>query len=85
MFCNVLENDEDHSQKTGIGLCLTVSNKIVNALGGMMKMKSTVEVGTTFSFTVINDNQRQVSESIQPGKIPKRNQQLSTTKKLLLP
>jgi len=50
MFVNVL--DKGHSQSTGIGLSLTVSNKIVNAMGGMMNVKSKENEGTVFTFTL---------------------------------
>lgn len=62
MFVNVL--DKGHSQSTGIGLSLTVSNKIVNAMGGMMNVKSKENEGTVFTFTLPLDQLWKHSDSI---------------------
>ena len=48
-FGKVGENN-DEINPYGIGLGLTICNKILNQLGGEMKVKSTEGVGTTFYF-----------------------------------
>lgn len=42
----------DHDKKQGLGIGLSIAKNIVEALGGTIKVKSEVGVGSTFSFSI---------------------------------
>lgn len=65
----------------GTGLGLTIVKKLIKILGGQIKLKSTVGIGSSFSFTL---QFKTVSETIVKTEKPKKKQNASLSNKKIL-